>query len=109
MSDTPRTDAEFTDDYYVSGYVPTEFAQQLERALAAAESRLKDAEIECGRQTLESFRLARLHEESEARLKAAEAEAKKWKAEADKQFQYAEELVNELFAVETKLRELEGK
>ena len=33
-TDTPRTDAEFTDDYYVSGYVPTEFAQQLERELA---------------------------------------------------------------------------
>jgi hypothetical protein len=36
MSDTPRTDAEFSDDYYTSGYVPTELAQQLERELAAA-------------------------------------------------------------------------
>ena len=41
MSDTPRTDAEWTDDYYCSGYVPTEFAQQLERELAEAK---KDAE-----------------------------------------------------------------
>ena len=36
MSDTPRTDAEFSDDYYTSGFVRTEFAQQLERELAAA-------------------------------------------------------------------------
>ena len=34
MSDTPRTDAERTDDYYCSGYVPEEFARQLERELA---------------------------------------------------------------------------
>jgi len=33
---TPRTDAEFSDDYYTSGFVRTEFAQQLERELAAA-------------------------------------------------------------------------
>jgi hypothetical protein len=36
MSDTPRTDAEFSDDYYTSGFVRTEFAQQLEHELAAA-------------------------------------------------------------------------
>ena len=36
MSDTPRTDAEWTDDYYCSGYVPEEFARQLERELAEA-------------------------------------------------------------------------
>jgi len=36
MSDTPRTDAERTDDYYCSGYVPEEFARQLERELAEA-------------------------------------------------------------------------
>jgi len=41
MSDTPRTDAERTDDYYCSGYVPEEFARQLERELAEAK---KDAE-----------------------------------------------------------------
>ena len=40
MSDTPRTDAQFTDDYYCSGYVPTEFAQQLERELDEANARL---------------------------------------------------------------------
>ena len=40
VSDTPRTDAEFTDDYYVSGFVPTEFAQQLERELAAAQKKI---------------------------------------------------------------------
>ena len=40
MSDTPRTDAEFTDDYYVSGFVPTEFAQQLERELAAVKNEM---------------------------------------------------------------------
>jgi hypothetical protein len=38
---TPRTDAEFSDDYYTSGFVRTEFAQQLERELAAA---IADAE-----------------------------------------------------------------
>jgi len=36
MSDTPRTDAEWTDDYYCSGYVSEEFARQLERELAEA-------------------------------------------------------------------------
>ena len=38
MSDTPRTDSNFNDDghYRYGGYVPTEFAQQLERELAAA-------------------------------------------------------------------------
>jgi hypothetical protein len=36
MSNTPRTDAEWTDDYYCSGYVPEEFARQLERELAEA-------------------------------------------------------------------------
>ena len=34
--DTPRTDAQFTDDYYFIGYVPTEFARQLERELTEA-------------------------------------------------------------------------
>ena len=41
MSDTPRTDAEWTDDYYCSGYVPTEFAQQLERELSEAKEQLR--------------------------------------------------------------------
>jgi len=36
MSDTPRTDAEWTDDYYCNGYVSGEFARQLERELAEA-------------------------------------------------------------------------
>jgi len=40
MSDTPRTDAEWTDDYYCSGYVPTEFARQLERELAEAQAEI---------------------------------------------------------------------
>jgi hypothetical protein len=43
MTNTPRTDAEFTDDYYVSGYVPTEFAQQLERELAETKRLLMEA------------------------------------------------------------------
>jgi len=42
MSDTPRTDAEWTDDYYCSGYVPEEFARQLERELAAAISSIDE-------------------------------------------------------------------
>ena len=46
VSDTPRTDAEFTDDYYVSGFVPTKFAQQLERELAAQNERFRVLEDE---------------------------------------------------------------
>ena len=47
-SDTPRTDAEFSDDYYTSGFVRTEFAQQLERELAAAQATIA-ALKECGK------------------------------------------------------------
>ncbi len=59
-TDTPRTDAEFTDDYYISGYVPTEFAQQLERELAEATrdaSNQREKQSECLRELAEKTRL----------------------------------------------------
>ena len=49
MSDTPRTDSNFNDDghYRYGGYVPTEFAQQLERELAEAQEELNDKRKFC--------------------------------------------------------------
>jgi hypothetical protein len=47
MSDTPRTDAEWTIDYYCSGYVAEEFARQLERELAEAREELNDKRKFC--------------------------------------------------------------
>jgi hypothetical protein len=48
MSDTPRTDSNFNDDghYRYGGYVPTEFAQQLERELAEARDQLRLCNID---------------------------------------------------------------
>ena len=40
MSDTPRTDAQFNDEYCYGGYVSTEFAQQLERELVEAQAEI---------------------------------------------------------------------
>ena len=40
MSDTPRTDHAFNDEYCYSEYVSKEFAQQLERELAKAQAEI---------------------------------------------------------------------
>ena len=42
MSDTPRTDHQFNDEYCYDEYVSKEFAQQLERELVAARAELAE-------------------------------------------------------------------
>jgi len=40
--ETPETDAKYTDDYYLNGYVDEDFARSLERRLAMCRDALRE-------------------------------------------------------------------